>query len=410
MEPIGSSKWMGGSAMISLLERRRLMMNTNSSMISYIRSVNGAYIDTGITADNTVKVIIWARNFNPAVGGVLFGSRIDVRNAAFSLNSNSLQNTGRIRIDYGSAQTQVNDQFKNLASYHKYELYQGVLKIDDITVGTASSSAFSNNLNIYLFGLNNNGTPTLQFCSSDICSCQIYKNGILVRDFKVVNSSSVGLYDEVSGTLFTNAGSGSFAYGRFNPYAYIPLEYIECTKQQYFDTGIYGTKSLINVTKFRVTDNTKTFHRVFGYRLSDPLSQYELMIGDTTTANRVYNWRDSFGSYDINAGSSQTNNDLVFYKDYDNKAYLYKNNIQLGSTVTGGSSDFTTSGTLSVADNGRHNQLQYAYTGRLYYVMFGSQRSFVPAKVNGIAGMYDTYNDVFYRSESGTDFVAGPEL
>lgn len=378
-------------------------------MIPYIRNTSlSEYIDTGITPDSTMKVIVWARNFNPA-SGMLFGSRISNGNSMFCIGTNSLYNTGRIRIDYGSARVQVNDQFTNLSHYHKYELYQGVLKIDDVTVGTASSSSFSNNINLYLFGLNHNGTYGTVSFPLDISACKIYKNGVLVRDFKAVNSPSIGLYDEVSGALFTNAGSGSFSYGRFNPDAYTPLVYVECAKQQYFDTGIYGTKSLVNVTKFKVTDNTKTYHRVFGYRLSNPLSQYELMIGNDTTANSTFNWRDSFGNYTINAGSSQTNNDLVFYKDSNNKAYLYKNNTQLGSTVTGGSSNFTTSGTLSVADNGTH-QLQYAYTGRLYYVMFGSQRSFVPAKVNGIAGMYDTYNDVFYRSESGTDFIAGPEL
>jgi hypothetical protein len=50
------------------------------------------------------------------------------------------------------------------------------------------------------------------------------------------------------------------------------------------------------------------------------------------------------------------------------------------------------------------------FIGNIYYVGFGSQCNLVPVKVNGVAGMYDTYNDIFYSSISGTDFTAGNEI
>jgi hypothetical protein len=52
----------------------------------------------------------------------------------------------------------------------------------------------------------------------------------------------------------------------------------------------------------------------------------------------------------------------------------------------------------------------YPFYGYIYYIGFGTDKNFVPAKVNNVAGMYDTYNDVFYPSASGAAFIAGSEL
>ena len=50
-----------------------------------------------------------------------------------------------------------------------------------------------------------------------------------------------------------------------------------------------------------------------------------------------------------------------------------------------------------------------SFVGNIYYVNLG-EYNYVPAKVNGVAGMYDTYNDVFYPSTTSTPFTAGPEI
>lgn len=379
---------------------------------AYIRGgADGSYIDTGITADNTVRVIVWARNWNPT-SGALFGSRVALSQDTFAIGTHSAQNTGRIRLDFAQSNTTYADnQFSNLSHYHKYEYYNGELKVDDVTVATATSGTFSNQYNIHLFGLNNAGTHANPGLPIDICACKIYKNGTLVRDFTAVNAPSVGLLDAVSGTVFTNAGSGSFTYGSFNENAYTPLLYVACDGQQYFDTGLYGSESTKVVTKFRPTSTTKTYYQLFGTRnrTEGNTLMLELMLGNESYANRYFYARYKAGSNTVYNSASQTNNDLVYVHNA-NVFTLYKNNSQLG-TKTATASSFTTTYTMYVGSSNMSGSWNvYPWKGYIYYIGFGANKNFVPASVNNVAGMYDTYNDVFYPSASGTAFIAGTTL
>ena len=380
--------------------------------VAYIRGgADGSYIDTGITADNTVKVIVWARNWRPYSEG-LFGSRTAADSNEFSIvatSSGVRADSARIRFGTSNTEFVENAITEVYSHYHKYEYSEGVLKVDDVTKASLTTQAFNNGLNIHLFGINTDGTHTSMNYSADICACKIYKNDVLVRDYTAVNSPSVGLYDAVSDTVFTNAGSGSFTYGSFNQNAYTQLEYIGCTAGQYFDTGLYGNQNTKVVTKFRPTGTTKTYYRVFGCRADSETLMLELMIGNTSYANRYYYARYNNSNTTVYNSASQTNNDLVYVHDA-NVFTLYKNNAQLG-TATLTAATFTTQYTMYVgSSNYSGSGAGYPFYGYIYYIGFGADKNFVPAKVNNVAGMYDTYNDVFYPSTSGTAFVAGPEL
>jgi len=387
-----------------------VFQNTPPVLIPYIRGgANGSYIDTGITADDTVRIIVWARNFNP--GGVaLFGSRVGGTDRTLLLVAPTDANTGRIRYDYGSTQFLSQDAFASLTNYHKYEVNGTQFLVDDTEVISATAATFSNNLNIHLFGCNTNGTHTDMGLPADICACQIYKGGVLVRDYTPFESPSVGFYDSVSETVFTNAGSGSLSYGTFNPSAYTPLEYIECNKQQYFDSGVYGSENINVFTKFRMTSTEKKYSRLFGCRNSGATVMCELMVGNEANANRYFYMRYSGASKTISTSAAQTGNDLVFTA-VGNAFKLFKNNTSLGS-ATGSTGSFTTPYTMYIGASNQHGNedLTYAFYGRINYISLDTQHAYTPAKKNNVAGLYDTYNDVFHPSESATPFIAGPAL
>ena len=67
---------------------------------------------------------------------------------------------------------------------------------------------------IYLLVVNNSGT-FMGATKAKLYSVQIYSNGTLVRNLIPAKNSSnvVGMYDTVSQTFFTNAGTGTFAAG-----------------------------------------------------------------------------------------------------------------------------------------------------------------------------------------------------
>lgn len=382
-----------------------------TTIVPYIRGgADGSYIDTGITVDSATKVIVWARNWNP-LGGTLFGGRTALDNAMLSIGTYDGVSSGKIRVDYASSHTTYSEeQFPNLGGYHKYELYQGVCKVDDVSVATVTGSAFSSSATIHLFGNNNGGTHMAAGLPIDICACKIYKNDVLVRDLAAVNSPSVGLYDAVSDTVFTNAGTGSFIYGSFNPDAYTPLEYIECNKQQYFDSGVYGSENINIVSKFRMTSSEKKYSRLFGCRNSGETLLCELMVGNTTYDNRYFYMRYYNASNTIYNSASQTGNDLVFTAK--GKSFgLYKSGTTLG-TANGATNSFTTPQTIYVGTSNINGDtaMEHAFYGRIYFLSIDAQHSYVPAKKGTKIGMYDTYNDVFHESESGIPFVAGPTI
>lgn len=413
--------------MDALLRRRAMIASGGGTPptpinVAYIRGgADGSYIDTGITPDSTTKVIVWARNFNSG-SGYLFGSQDDASTCFWiSALGGTASNHGKIYVAYGtwgSPYLSANDQFKNFGGYHKYELYQGAIKVDDETVVSTSTSFTGNTRSIFLFGRNNAGTVESVTLPVDICACKIYKNDTLVRDFTAVNSPSVGLYDAVSDTVFTNAGSGSFTYGEFDKNAYTPLEYISSEGSSWFDSGVYGKYSEDIVVKFRPTNTTAKWTSLIGYRTST--SSCDISFGTETSGQdnmRCY-WR--FGTNDtsgtaFNGSTSNklTGKDVVAVKK-NSALTLFQNETKIGTnTKTGVSTSFITGGTMCIGalKNSASSFLStQGFVGLVYYAGFGASANFVPVKKNGVAGMYDTYNDVFYPSITSTPFIAGPTI
>jgi len=406
------------------LLRRRMMIaggaQPEPTLIPYVRNSTGAYIDTGITPDSTTQVIIWARNWQPA-GGILFGSN-DSSNHFWLYSLYGTSTDGKIGVAYGpwgSPYPVVSDQFINLSGYHKYDFYQGIFKVDDVTVYTNSSSFSGNSNNMYLFGRNNSGTLEGLKLPADICACKIYKNGSLVRDYTAVESPSVGLYDAVSDTVFTNAGSGSLTYGEFNERAYTPLEYITCTGSQYFDSGAKGSYADSLVVKFMPTNTTAAWTTLLGYRTATNSCDISLGTATSTQDNMRCYWRfgtneTSGTAYNGSTSNKLTNKECIAAKMFDSSELrILYDGASIGSNnKTGVSSSFESAGTLAI---GTFKQSSTSFSnlyfiGRIYYVGLGSSRSFVPARVNGVAGLYDTYNDVFYPSATSTPFIEGPTI
>lgn len=386
--------------------------------IPYIRGgADGSYIDTGIVPDNNTRVIVWARNFNPPVASqMLFGYMDSGANTnSFGIGAWGAASCGRIAIyfaNYTNPYAYYNDAWTCLGGYHKYELDGKTLKIDDeIKATSTSTDTITTVHSMHLFGRNTGGTHTPMNVPADICACKIYKNGTLVRDFTAVETPSVGLYDAVSQTLFTNAGSGSFTYGEFDKNAYTPLEYISCANNQWFDSGVYGSYSLPIVVKYMPTNTTARWTGLLGEFSNSKTECCGFSLGTASRANVQLSFRLGPSTSDVVLLSnySQTNKAMVLVKN-NNVATVYENTTQRGTaTKSGVATTFTTSLTLTVCAT-RNTSTAFTdskFEGRLYHVGFGSQRNFVPAKVNGVAGMYDTYHDVFYPSATSTPFVAG---
>lgn len=382
----------------------------------YIRGgADGSYIDTGITPDNTTRIIVWARNFNPSAttNTWLCGSRVAYGNSMFAIVTGAGIATGCIAPVYGNtAISYTTDTFRYVSDYHKYELSANGFYIDDVFVQNVPQDTFSCAHNIILFGLNQAGNIFQSDMPIDIFACKIYKNGVLVRDYTAVNDPNVGLYDNVSETLFVNSGTGSFVYKLYNPNSYIRLKHIELTNAQYFDTGIYGKQDTPIILKFKTIGNVLKYPTLFGTMNQNTAGTYFIMqLSNSTNPN-------SYLSLYLNTTSSNqlygntkypiTNREFTFVRKIDN-AQIYENTVSIGSKSLSVSS-FTTPYTLGFGTTKLNGDFypQNAFNGYIYYANFGPQRNYIPVLINNVAGMYDTYNDQFYPSITETAFVAGP--
>lgn len=387
--------------------------------VPYIRNTNvSRYIDTGITPDDSIKVIIWARNFNPGKRGntILFGTRTSNQNDCFYFYTGLGTSYGRVGLLWAdNSVVYAANCWKYFGGYHKYEYSSSGLYIDDVRVAQVSATTLASNYSIHLFGINDGGGHSSSNMPVDICACKIYKNNTLVRDFTPVNSPTVGFYDAVSDTVFGGNDSDGLEYRTFDLNAYTRLEYISCSGQ-YFDTGIYGTYASEILCYFRNTGTTARYSDLLGTVDTSSVNSCCFGFGTDTSVNLRMYWRCGPTTSTLQLYNSVsprlTNLDIVATKQPNSAtALLYRNNATVGSSKTStATSGYTTPRTLYVGGANGYNPSGRYFIGRIYFLNFQTERNFVPAKVNGIAGMYDTYHDTFYRSISGTDFTAGPEL
>ena len=242
--------------------------------VEYIESTGTQYIDTGIKLDNNSSVELdyqltqAVQNRKGLFGGLDTGG--SKRFGALLSPSNNQLESG-----YGSGnefyQLGLPDTNRHIMKQEKNLLY-----FDGSLVYTFNTATFTQSFNAPLGNFN--------FTNYNPASAKYYRskwwdNGTLVRSFiPVRDENNVGyMFDEVTGQLFGNAGSGSFVIGndlktpkvRFIqdvlPREYRPLKYIQSTGTQYIDTGVNAKSTLKTDIYFEVVDKTQGGH-IFGGR------------------------------------------------------------------------------------------------------------------------------------------------
>jgi hypothetical protein len=178
------------------------------TMLEYIESSGGQYINTGFKPDKNTRVVMDAQSV--VAGAIYYGCRA----SSSSTDSKAFVvlglSAGGVRSDYfGSTKSLTGvvatkritlDQNKNVFTAG-----------GSAATHTATTNASS--LDLYLCAINQAGSATtISGKGIKTYSCQIYDNGTPVRDFvPCINpSGAYGLYDMVNAQFYANAGSGSF--------------------------------------------------------------------------------------------------------------------------------------------------------------------------------------------------------
>ena len=214
--------------------------------VEYIESTGSAYIDTGIVPNTNTKIDIQFETIQRGNFGIIFGGEETYKDNSFHLYNSS----GVFDIGFGSIAT----AFRTSIDYNSNIKYTLIMDKNGFDVngatGTFPEPTISTTYSIYLFAVHRATNVTENNALKRIYYCKLYNNGTLVRDMIPcyrVSDSVIGMYDLVSNTFFTNAGSGTFTKGSNAPTPDTPID-IEVV------TGTQEVKvenvNLLDYTKF----------------------------------------------------------------------------------------------------------------------------------------------------------------
>lgn len=193
------------------------------TQLEYIESSGTQYIDTSISAPNGFKAILdWMfTDFSGDNNKAVLGSE----DGAAPWACNWLQKRGGSGYYWTLGAYSVFGSSTAISANTRYSIDMSTikgdshLKVDGNSIITDTNSNDRSSNALYIFANNNAGTVG-NLSPARLYSCKIIKDDETVRNYIPAKRNSdgiVGLYDLVSKSFFTNAGTGAFIAGKEIP-------------------------------------------------------------------------------------------------------------------------------------------------------------------------------------------------
>ena len=182
--------------------------------LEYIESTGTQYIDTGININTTTSR--YETKISPSlVSGTIaiFGTRNGSSANQSSMNVFIIDGTFRLDWLYGAG-----NSVRNISSKTEYtiSITRGFATINNVDYTSRETASIDSLYTFYIGNLNNAGSVYSKGFSGKIYYSKLYNNNILVFDGVPCyrkSDNEIGMYDIVSNTFFTNAGTGTFIKG-----------------------------------------------------------------------------------------------------------------------------------------------------------------------------------------------------
>lgn len=196
----------------TMIEEPQSRLPVDYIELQYIQSSGTQYIDTGYKPNNNTRIVLdfyITQNYSQLHG--LFGSR----NGTSATSSQGFDFWSYYDSSFRTNFFGDDDTLYDLPNTVRYivDKNKNVTTISN-KASTIRNTTGSCSLNLMLFAINTAGTAS-NHAYARIYSCQIYDNGIIVRDYIPCKSIEgvVGIYDTVNQVFYTNSGTGSFIAG-----------------------------------------------------------------------------------------------------------------------------------------------------------------------------------------------------
>ena len=397
--------------------RRGLISRPYTAELEYLACTTTQYINTGITADPTYDFEIECLSEVIGTEGV-FGARSGTSGRGHSL---IFPSQGHVRYSYGN---NVGDGYSvkitNLAvnQWVNYKSVDGKsLYVDGVLIGSTSYSTYSAlNLTYYLFTSNTNGSAgTIK--AKRIRKFVLYDaNDYEIMHLIPVRVGSDGyMYDKITGSFFSNSGTGTFILGpdvgSTKPYD-SEVEYIRSTGTQYFDMGLKLTNNNEVEMSYYSTDKSSN---IFGAREGADSKNFMGSVGSST--NNVYiDFNDSdYSLYRAQVGSSFTSNKIkvIVNKDfrgvYDIAGKVAK---KTNTTVCNDVFTCSTNAYILAASGSPYFSAKLKCDFYNCKVRDGGVliRNFIPVRIGTTGYLYDKVSGQMYSNQGTGDFVLGTDV
>ena len=391
-----------------------MAMPSGYKRLEYIQSSGTQYVDTEFRPKNTTKVMIdFQVTAQPKSHQIIFGERTSYRDAdQFVLGYTGHKSPAVWRSDFGSSQ--VSFPSTVLWSTRMTAVQNGPDCTLDGTAVKNSSAVFSSTHNLFLLANNDNETAAGHI-SAKLYLCQISDGEKIARFFIPCQTAGgeIGLWDDVNGVFYGNAGTGTFEAGPVvaiaaDSHDVTELEYIQSSGTQWTDTGFKPTGATKVVIDFQMVSQGSSQQGVFGSR---PVGsgRFTVFTGTSTSALQVdYGTESTLAVPTSSITGVNTNNRTTI--DVSNSLIINGTTIKTVSAVS-----FTSTYNLFLFANNNAGTAQLPGAMKLYSCQIYDNgtiiRDYIAAKLSdGTVGLYDKLHGLLYINVGSGDFTAGPEV
>lgn len=186
------------------------LLPSGYTQVEYIQSDGTQYIDTGFKPNQDTRVIgdMQFMTNTSDKESALFGYRVAVNSQQY----NFYQYNGTMRSPYNNSVGYTTNLSTDKISIDKNK---NVTSVNGVVISNVSYASFQCSGNMYLFGLNLNGSLSATQGGRRIYTCKIYDNDTLIRDFIPCKNPDgvIGMYDIVNSQFYQNSGPDEFLVG-----------------------------------------------------------------------------------------------------------------------------------------------------------------------------------------------------
>lgn len=357
--------------------------------IDNLESDGSAYINTGYKANDIYGFELdFERTQSVASNNNIFGYYVQTTDSFYQSLGNSTYAGGFYMSNNNRLVTNISDNVRTIVSwdYSDNKYYQ-----DSTQIG---SLAHNNNTTYDLYLLGRGGTENYG-CYAKLYSAIIYDNsGNILAQYvpaKIESDHVLGLYEVVSESFLTNAGSGSFI-----DRSYDELPYIVTDGSAYIQTGVKGNQIYGFDIKFRAYETGSGNGQIIFGSYSSASSKFYFGFTNAQTSGMLASDSSSISNLGLSSNVDYT-------LSWKNGEHAYLGDVDIGAFSK---TSLSTNITLFKRSDGYPCRCAIYYF-RTYDSNLELSHNFVPvrrASDNSI-GMYDTITDTFFANAGSGSFT-----